>query len=198
MKGWLLLVAAFLLCPSCSSQNEITCSPPRISNGSFRPQRTTYQDGDLIRIQCDHGFNFEADNAEKVVECTRNGWSRSPKCVEITCNPPGIANGSFQPQRTIYQDGDLIQIQCDPGFNFEPHNAEKVVECTRNGWSRSPKCVEITCQADYIEHGTILSVKNIYKEADRIRFSCDEGYTHVDRSDALCTENGWGTKLQCI
>ncbi|KAM6455903.1 complement factor H-like [Liasis olivaceus] len=138
MKGRLLLVAAFLLWPSCSSPSEITCNPPRISNGSFRPQRTAYQDGDLIRFQCDHGFNFEADNAEKVVECTRNGWSPSPKCVEITC------------------------------------------------------------QADYIEHGTILSVKNIYKEGDRIRFSCDEGYTHVDRSDALCTENGWGPKVQCV
>lgn len=60
---------------------EITCNSPRISNGSFRPQTTLYHDGDLIRILCDNGFTFEPDNGEKVVECTRNGWSPSPKCV---------------------------------------------------------------------------------------------------------------------
>ncbi|KAG8132756.1 hypothetical protein E2320_010599, partial [Naja naja] len=53
----------------------------------------------------------------------------------------------------------------------------------------------ITCQADYIENGNLLSQKFIYKEGER--FSCNEGYTDVNGPDALCTENGWSTKLQC-
>lgn len=57
--------------------------------------------------------------------------------------------------------------------------------------------VEITCETVYIQNGNVLFPKPTYKEGEWIRFSCNEGYTYVDRPDALCTENGWGTTLQC-
>ncbi|XP_015677102.1 complement factor H-like [Protobothrops mucrosquamatus] len=118
--------------------------------------------------------------------------------AEITCSSPRISNGSFRPKRSIYYDRDLIQIQCNNGFTFEPDNGGQVVECTKKGWSPPPKCVlEMTCQIDHIEHGTILSAKFVYKEGERIWFSCNEGYRYVGRPDALCTKNGWSTKPQC-
>ncbi|KAK9403971.1 complement factor H-like [Crotalus adamanteus] len=102
--------------PNCK---EITCNSPRVSNGSFRPQRTAYHDGDLIRIRCDSGFVFKPDNGGQVVECTKNGWSPPAKCVpKNACGlPPRRANEQPTEQwdAETFVHGHIISYKCRPG-----------------------------------------------------------------------------------
>ncbi|KAM3841644.1 complement factor H-like [Vipera latastei] len=170
-----------------------------VKDGMDASENIFVQRGHSIELICRTGYVLAADSSQSasIIHCDGT-TPMIPKCKEIICNSPRILNGSFRPKRSIYRDGDLIQIQCNNGFTFEPDNRGQVVECTKNGWSPPSKCVlEITCQANHIEHGTILSPNSIYKEGERIQFSCNEGYRYVDRPDALCTKNGWSTKLQC-
>ncbi|XP_060546065.1 complement factor H-related protein 1-like isoform X2 [Pantherophis guttatus] len=185
--------------PCMIPKAELERQKIEVKDGMDASENTFVQRGHSIELTCKTGYVLAANASQSasVIHC--NGTPPViPNCKEITCNSPRVLNGSFRPIKNIYHDGDLIRIQCDSGFILETDYGGKVVECTENGWSPSPKCVfEITCQADYIEHGTILSPKVIYKEGERIRFSCNEGYTYVDRPDALCTETGWSTILQC-
>ncbi|ETE59733.1 Coagulation factor XIII B chain, partial [Ophiophagus hannah] len=119
------------------------------------------------------------------------------KCPPIA--PPRnmrIIQGDKSQMNEDFLAGDLVIFGCIGNLKIKGSNK---ITCTADGtWSTPvPECIEITCRADYIENGNILSQKFIYKEDERVRFSCNEGYTHVDRPDALCTEDGWNTKLQC-
>ncbi|XP_060546066.1 complement factor H-related protein 1-like isoform X3 [Pantherophis guttatus] len=192
--------------PCMIPKAELERQKIEVKDGMDASENTFVQRGHSIELTCKTGYVLAANASQSasVIHCNGtppvipNCKAYDLFCPEITCNSPRVLNGSFRPIKNIYHDGDLIRIQCDSGFILETDYGGKVVECTENGWSPSPKCVfEITCQADYIEHGTILSPKVIYKEGERIRFSCNEGYTYVDRPDALCTETGWSTILQC-
>ncbi|KAM6453979.1 complement factor H isoform 2-T2 [Liasis olivaceus] len=182
----------------------ISCGHPGDSDyASFELVRGDgFTFGARVTYTCNEGYKMLSQYDYR--DCRANGWTNEvPHCEINKCFPVATpANGRIVQGAKVQLDqdflsGDIVIFGCTGSFKIQ--GADKIT-CTADGtWSAPvPECIEITCQADYIEHGTILSVKNIYKQGDRIRFSCDEGYTHVDRSDALCTENGWGTKLQCI
>ncbi|XP_063154466.1 complement factor H isoform X2 [Candoia aspera] len=157
--------------------------------------------GARVVYTCDEGYKMLSQYDYR--DCRANGWTNDvPHCEVNKCFPVAppangrIVQGAKAQVDDDFLSGDIVIFGC-PG-TFKIKGADKIT-CKGDGtWSAPvPECIEITCQADYIQHGTILSLKNIYKEGERIRFSCDEGYTYVDRSDALCTESGWGTKLEC-
>ncbi|XP_070586728.1 complement factor H-like isoform X2 [Erythrolamprus reginae] len=162
------------------------------------PENIFVQHGLSIELTCKTGYVLAANSSQStfLIHCDGR-LPLIPKCKEITCNSPRISNGTFRPQRTIYHDGDLIRIRCDPEFTIKPDDREKVVECTKNGWSPPPKCIKTTCQTHPIKNGNLLSPKLIYKVGERVQFSCNTGYRYIDRPDALCTETGWSSKLQC-
>ncbi|KAM6453988.1 complement factor H-like isoform 2-T2 [Liasis olivaceus] len=202
MKGRLLLVAAFLLWPSCSSQNEITCNPPRISNGSFQPQRTTYQDGDLIRIQCDHGFNFEADNAEKVVECTRNGWSPSPKSipVEHTCEKVSLLHGFFVQRQQRFHLNDKARYKCRDDYTTPEGKSEGETKCLAEGWTPEPKCIK-TCSKPLAGAFTLNTTKSVFLPGDELDYECKEGLETIKNTigdTIVCGEQGWEPTPGCL
>uniref|UniRef100_A0A670Y8S2 Sushi domain-containing protein n=1 Tax=Pseudonaja textilis TaxID=8673 RepID=A0A670Y8S2_PSETE len=162
---------------------EITCNSPRISNGSFRPQRTLYHDGDLIRILCDSGFTFEPDNGEKVVECTRNGWSPSPKCVTLggKCGlPPVVENGDIlDSPKPIYFPSETVTYQCQ---NFYTMEGSPRVTCQNGHWSQPPTC-RVACTANE-EDMRVRNIKLRWSNRDKIysedgttvEFVCLRGY----------------------
>lgn len=61
--------------------------------------------------------------------------------LEIVCSPPRIPNGNFRPQEDNYIVGDIITIQCNPGYHFKTLTGKSTAECTKNGWVPDPGCV---------------------------------------------------------
>ncbi|KAL7984829.1 hypothetical protein Chor_003399, partial [Crotalus horridus] len=154
-EGFVLVAPSVRMCvdgymelPLCISE---PCVIPRadlenqmikLKDGIDVPENTFVQRGHSIELTCRTGYVLAVDSSQSasIIHC--DGTTPViPKCKEITCNSPRISNGSFRPQRTIYHVEDLIRIRCDNGFTFKPDNGEKVVECTKNGWSPPPKCV---------------------------------------------------------
>ncbi|KAH1166327.1 hypothetical protein KIL84_015499 [Mauremys mutica] len=67
-------------------------------------------------------------------------WAFCAKGQEITCDPPAVTNGTFQPQKRVFREDDVIRVDCNRGFHFDTDNREKTAECTKNGWLPIPRC----------------------------------------------------------
>ncbi|XP_063154459.1 complement factor H-related protein 5-like [Candoia aspera] len=198
MKNPLFLVAAFLLWPCCSSQNEITCNPPRISNGSFRPQRTIYHDGDLLRILC----NFEPDNGEQVVECTRNGWSPSPKCVAVqnTCEKVSVPQGFFVQRQQHFLINEAARYLCHNGYTTPEGGTEGQTRCLEEGWNPEPKCIK-TCPKPSADLFILNSTKSVFFSGDELQYECKEGLETLKKTTGdtvVCSEEGWQPTPACL
>ncbi|XP_039184113.1 complement factor H-related protein 1-like isoform X1 [Crotalus tigris] len=181
--------------PKCK---EITCNSPRISNGSFRPQRTIYHNEDLIRIRCDNGFTFKPDNGEKVVECTKNGWSPPPKCVKKSCGPPPeIHNASLQQEdREEYDPGEIINYKCNRGFYAEG-NASKT--CRKGEWMGSFTCVDVRCSSPpQIQNGRIVNIiKETYLPQEKVQYRCNPRYALLGSPFVKCLKKRWSQAPRC-
>ncbi|KAG8132753.1 hypothetical protein E2320_010598, partial [Naja naja] len=181
--------------PKCK---EITCNSPRISNGSFRPQRTLYHDGDLIRILCDSGLTFEPDNGEKVVECTRNGWSPSPKCVNTNfTEPPTVENAEIvDDTMKKYMNGEKINYQCKDGFEI---SGSSTIVCTENKCSRFPRCKDVRCSSPpEIQNGQIANViKEKYLPQEKVYYRCNPGYALLGTPFITCLKKHWTQRPGC-
>ncbi|XP_026559006.1 complement factor H [Pseudonaja textilis] len=157
--------------------------------------------GARVTYTCNEGYKMLSQYNHR--DCRANGWTNEvPHCETNKCppiTPPRngrIIQGEKSQMNEDFLYGDLVIFGCIENFKIKGSNK---ITCTADGtWSTPvPECIEIICMVDYIENGNILSQTSTYKEGQRVRFSCNEGYTHFDRPDALCTENGWDTVLQC-
>ncbi|XP_070602464.1 complement factor H-like isoform X6 [Erythrolamprus reginae] len=190
--------------PKCK---EITCNSPRLSHGTFRPQRTIYHNEDLIRIRCDTGFTFEPDNGEKVVECTKNGWSPPPKCFRnwrfvssinlgATCHTPPIVENARISEDTIkkYTNGEKITYQCNDGFEI---SGSATVTCRQNNWSRLPRCQDVRCSSPpEIQNGQIVGdIKEKYFPQEKVYYQCSTRYTFLGSSFITCLKKRWEQQL---
>ncbi|XP_070602443.1 coagulation factor XIII B chain-like isoform X1 [Erythrolamprus reginae] len=184
--------------PKCK---EIRCNPPGISNGYFRSRRTIYYDGDLIRIRCDSGFILENDNGEKVIECTKNGWSPSPKCIQIQCPTPEVTNGDIEPRQTQYVYNNEIEITCSKRFLFKVIRRKYTSICTANGWDPSLplQCHEIECSLPQVEFGRIQPSQPLYRNNEEIEITCSRWpfVTRNRKKVSKCTANGWDPPVSC-
>ncbi|XP_070602461.1 complement factor H-related protein 1-like isoform X4 [Erythrolamprus reginae] len=186
---------------------EITCNSPRLSHGTFRPQRTIYHNEDLIRIRCDTGFTFEPDNGEKVVECTKNGWSPPPKCFRnwrfvssinlgATCHTPPIVENARISEDTIkkYTNGEKITYQCNDGFEI---SGSATVTCRQNNWSRLPRCQDVRCSSPpEIQNGQIVGdIKEKYFPQEKVYYQCSTRYTFLGSSFITCLKKRWEQQL---
>ncbi|XP_053549739.1 uncharacterized protein LOC128641198 [Bombina bombina] len=57
---------------------------------------------------------------------------------------------------------------------------------------------EISCQKPQISKGVVTNPKNIYKEDDRISYSCNPGFKSERNAEATCTGNGWSPEPSCV
>ncbi|XP_070602452.1 complement factor H isoform X2 [Erythrolamprus reginae] len=157
--------------------------------------------GARVEYTCIEGYKMLSQFNYR--DCRANGWTNEIPHCEINKCPPlalpenmRIIQGAKFQMNEDFLYGDLVIFGCTGKLKIKGSNK---ITCTADGtWSAPvPECIEITCQAGPIENGNLLSPKLIYKEGERIRFSCNDGYTYIDRSDALCTETGWSSRLQC-
>ncbi|XP_067323697.1 complement factor H-related protein 5-like isoform X15 [Anolis sagrei] len=112
---------------------------------------------------------------------------------KITCEPPNIAHGGVRNSKTIYRDGERIQISCDDGYR--PADRDDAT-CTWDGWNTRVECIAIVCRQPQIDNGNIRPKQLLYQYQDSIDTSCEAGYRNTDTS--FCTAHGWQPPPACI
>ncbi|XP_026579200.1 complement factor H-like [Pseudonaja textilis] len=165
-----------------------------------------YHNGDLIRVQCDSGFTLETDNGGKVVECTKNGWSPSPKCVTKGCDYIRIENGRMTEYLEWYKpfpkwEGQTIDFRCDHGFvpaNQQTGQTWQRAACINSRYVPEPKCLKICDPSIHFDHGRFIHHDYIL-EGNNITFVCDSGYSPANQQSTItCTQKGWSPAPRCI
>ncbi|CAM5161533.1 unnamed protein product, partial [Natator depressus] len=135
-------------------------------------------------------------------------WAFCAQGQEITCDPPLVTNGTFQPQKRVFREEDVIRVDCNPGFHFETDNMEKTAECTKNGWLPIPRCILKLCDYPHIENGRLTGYYKNHSKKDfpvrlgvTIFYRCLDGY--VSKSESTwnlirCTADGWDPMPKCL
>ncbi|XP_033006976.1 complement factor H [Lacerta agilis] len=177
--------------------------PGDIQSGSFEiANENEFVFGARVVYRCDEGYKMLSHTNYR--DCRADGWSNDvPHCEVMKCFPvKAPENGRIV--MTGVQDldqeflfGQVLRFECSGSFKIQ---GSEQIFCTAHGnWSDNvPRCVEITCHEENIDHGYIINPKKLYKEGERVHFSCNNGYKHAERSDATCTRNGWSSRLACI
>ncbi|XP_054066774.1 complement factor H [Rissa tridactyla] len=187
--------------PYCT---EIICSPPRISNGNFRPQEDNYRVGDTITVQCKPGYHFKTLTGRSTAECTKNGWVPDPACVQKPCDYPVIENGRLSDALESYKYyyfpamfGQQADYHCNYGYSTPNEERWVRIVCSEMGWLPEPKCLK-KCDVRHLENGYFLRDQNIYKEGEKIYYFCNDDFHREHEGGVTCTKDGWSPPPRCI
>jgi len=121
--------------PSCKA---IQCPPPLPPKNGRLLDTGHYLVGNTVQYFCKEGFVLIG---EPVIRCTESGlWSHAPPFCKRACRFPGDPkNGRVTPVKFLYELGDRILIQCNPGY---VNMGRQRIQCTDTGkWSDTmPTC----------------------------------------------------------
>ncbi|KAM9283923.1 complement factor H [Morus bassanus] len=188
--------------PQCQ---EIICEVPKIEHGYVRSPKESYKESEQLQFACDEGYRY---SERPDVRCTESGWNPTPHCTETVCPTPRIPNGNFRPQEDKYIVGDIITVQCNPGYHFKTLTGKSTAECTKNGWVPDPGCVQKPCDYLAIENGklseTLENQKHRYfpmRSGQQIYYHCNDGYSTPSGDQwvlMVCSETGWSPEPKCL
>ncbi|XP_053065153.1 complement factor H isoform X4 [Acinonyx jubatus] len=153
-----------------------------------------YTFGQVVRFVCNSGFMLVGP-AE--IRCSTNGvWSgESPKCVEISCQKPEIANGNAVSLKKTYKENERFQYTCHQGYEY---SSKGDAICTALGWTPTPSCKEIICASPHIENGNYAPESIRYRSGDEITYNCKTGFDRSTQGNtATCTSRGWVPQPGC-
>lgn len=160
----------------------------------------SFEYGAKVVYTCNEGYRMIGEFNFR--ECDADGWTNDiPVCEVVKCLPMTdpengrVISSAFRPDQE-YSFGQVIKFECNPGFKLA---GPKELHCSENGvWSgEKPGCVEISCQRPEILHGEPTSLKNLYKEKERLQYKCFSGYSYSERAEAVCTQSGWMPYPSC-
>ncbi|XP_053500255.1 complement component receptor 1-like protein [Ictalurus furcatus] len=191
---------------TCSSNGTFQPSPPRCLRVSCeRPEipnsvriegkSPPYKYKNFVRYQCNKGYRM---NGSDYLTCKEDGWNPPPpQCNVITClKPPDIKNGTFNPQKELYEYGETVTWSCNQGFRL---GGASTISCTDDGtFETSPQCLDITCDSPSVPNA-VISGSSPYRYGVSVQISCNQGYRIEGSNKLTCAENGWTPSLpRCI
>ncbi|XP_042781868.1 complement factor H isoform X5 [Panthera leo] len=153
-----------------------------------------YTFGQVVRFACNSGFMLVGP-AE--IHCSTNGvWSgESPKCVEISCQKPEIANGNAASLKKTYKENERFQYTCHQGYEY---GSKGDAICTASGWTPTPSCKEFLCPSPNIQNGDYTPQSIRYRSGDEITYNCKPGFYPSNREKmATCTKTVWVPQPRC-
>ncbi|XP_072504418.1 complement factor H isoform X2 [Notamacropus eugenii] len=175
--------------------------PGDIQFGSFELlEDTEFLFGSRVEYKCDEGYQLASPINFRV--CEADGWSNDvPFCEVVKCSPVTapqngkISTSSLDPEQE-FTFGQVVQFECNPGFKLK---GPREIHCSTNGdWNeQEPQCVEISCKLPEVENGNVLAAKSVYKENERLQYTCNPGFAFSERGDATCTPYGWIPVMSC-
>ncbi|XP_058441562.1 complement factor H isoform X5 [Marmota monax] len=176
---------------------EISCTSPEIRNGYSVSLKKIYKENEIFQYKCNQGFeNSERGNAT----CTSSGWSPSPSCEEVTCNPPYIPNGVYSPQRIKHRTEDEIRYECKSGFY--PATRGNTAKCTSSGWIPPPRCSYSTGKCGPpppIDNGDLTSFPlPVYPTGSSVEYQCQSLYQLEGSKTVICRNGKWSNPPKCL
>ena len=188
--------------PFCS---QLECPPPNsIDHGTIIGNSRTV--GQVIRYNCDEGYKLQGISFRLCLH--QQMWSGSdPMCVPIKCQSPSPLNhGQIVTLESEYKFGDIIQYECNEGYNLI---GEAERECTsqesRGRWSSiAPTCTQVSCGPPNDINNAVISVlnDNSFLFGTMLSIECIDGYTSLSGKSvtSTCTSDGiWSvTFLECF
>ncbi|XP_009638602.2 complement factor H [Egretta garzetta] len=190
--------------PQCQ---ETICDVPKILHGQVRSPKEAYKESEQLQFACDEGYKY-GERAD--VKCTESGWNPTPYCIEAVCSPPRIPNGNFRPREDSYGVGDIITIQCNPGYRFKTLTGKTTAECTRDGWVPDPGCVQRPClppqpvecaDVPQLENQNLKIIKEgktMYLAGARFKYVSRSGYMLDGLSEITCSMGNWTSAPTCL
>ncbi|XP_060933532.1 complement factor H-like isoform X10 [Limanda limanda] len=184
----------------------ISCPVPVIENGRASEDVQDYKEHDILRFQCNPGFQPSEDRPSKCTKLgLRAGWSPAPECKPITCKLQllSLEGTEYDPSsKSEFSPGDTVTVTCGQSHWISDHlQASAVVSCKEDGqWSFRPVCQEVTCSNRRQQH---VSWWGVYrgqqkKLGDEVRYSCKSGYKKTGGApSARCTREGWKPDPLC-
>ncbi|XP_075038713.1 complement factor H-like isoform X2 [Mixophyes fleayi] len=178
---------------------EITCSPPVINKGKVSKLKlTNYKENELIQFTCDSGYKASR-NGETT--CTKAGWSPTPSCDEITCDPyQQVKNGKLIKDKDVYREGNTIKFVCDDYYTIE-HSPNDPRVCTSNGWSPPLSCINKKCERPEIKNGWLHSYYSFPSHPGAtVGYRCNTNFLTPNRREdgsIYCAATGWRPEPKC-
>ncbi|NXD77742.1 C4BPA protein, partial [Halcyon senegalensis] len=187
--------------PQC---RVIKCDNLKVENGrkisGFGP---SYRYRDSIVFECDPGY-FMVGSA--TVTCGEDdNWSPpKPTCEKIAeglCGAPKITHGAVSPEKSVYAEGESVQLKCSAHCKFPDGTEEMTVTCQgRNLWSSLQNCACGPAGSGFTPHinyGRVIDgQKPSYSVGDFITIECYAGYTlHGEARIQYIGENRWNPEV---
>ncbi|NXJ64234.1 CFAH factor, partial [Rostratula benghalensis] len=174
------------------------CDTSYLENGYFLRNQSVFNEDDKIKYRCNK--NFHAEQEDGVVTCTKNGWSPPPRCIyNNKCQNISFDNGYFTFERQTFNSQDAT-YRCHTGYVTPEGQQTGKVQCQKNRWTPSPKCIR-ACKT----HLKILNYpanKTVFMPEDTIEYACWEGYhtpNNMSTGSSTCGINGeWSPAPQCL
>ncbi|NWU99169.1 CR1L protein, partial [Upupa epops] len=183
--------------PQCK---VVKCENPRVENGrKIAGLGHSYSYRDSVEFMCDKGYVM---NGAALITCEEDStWSPpKPTCEKITevvCAAPNIAHGVVIPTKSVYGQGEAVQLRCNAYCAFSDDQKEMTVTCQgQNTWSSLPNCTcgpESVGSTPHISHGRVIEgQKPVYSVGDFITIECYSGYTlHGEPRIQYTGQNRW-------
>ncbi|XP_062305372.1 sushi, von Willebrand factor type A, EGF and pentraxin domain-containing protein 1 isoform X1 [Osmerus eperlanus] len=189
--GFLLQGAAVSVCQADGTWSEASPScrpahcnrPPSIPNGLIRGSDFGYEAE--VRYECEEGYTLSGP-ATRVCQSDGQWGGQGPRCDVVACDPPqDISHGYLKGSSFSYDD--VVEYVC-----FESYKVvgDPILRCSSQGqWVGTvPECRPCFCPALVLKYGVVLGRDNAC--GDRVFFRCDEGYTVLGPSQAVCEKDG--------
>ncbi|NXJ67178.1 CR1L protein, partial [Rostratula benghalensis] len=183
--------------PQC---RVVKCDNPRVENGrKITGFGHHYSYRDSVMFECEPGYFMIGSDT---IACGEdNTWSPPvPTCEKITavvCGAPNIKNGAVIPAKSMYEEGESIQIKCNVYCAFPDGTQDMTATCQgQNLWSSLQNCACESKGSDLtpsISHGRIIDgQKPSYSVGDFITIECYAGYAlHGEARIQYVGENQW-------
>uniref|UniRef100_A0A6I8N0T9 Sushi domain-containing protein n=1 Tax=Ornithorhynchus anatinus TaxID=9258 RepID=A0A6I8N0T9_ORNAN len=176
--------------------------PGDIQFGSFELTREKdFVYGSRVVYKCDEGYQMVSQTDFR--DCEADGWSNDIpfcdviKCLPVTAPKNGmiILSGNMDSDQEFHF-GQVVQFECNSNYKLE---GPKEIFCSTDGnWNEpQPTCVEISCEHPNLDNGKFVTAKSIYKENERLQYSCNSGFYYNERGDSICTKSGWNPNPSC-
>ncbi|XP_004756526.1 complement factor H isoform X1 [Mustela putorius furo] len=156
-------------------------------------QDQDYTFGHVVHFHCNSGYKLDGP-AE--IHCSANGvWSgETPKCVEISCQKPAIANGQFSSPKQVYKENERLQYKCNSGYEYSDRGD---AICTKSGWTPSPSCKEVVCGPPDIQNGDYTPKAIQYRPGSEITYFCKKDFYPTGTNRARCYGKHWDPSPKC-
>ncbi|XP_076734589.1 complement component receptor 1-like protein isoform X4 [Maylandia zebra] len=160
--------------------------------------------GDKAVLICNIGY-MPVGGGE--LTCGSQGWTgRLPVCEVTQCeSPPVVQDGSFSPNKDLYEYNDVIDYTCKKDYTVV---GSRQLHCSDDGTFKPepPKCISTAQNCPRPPKGENMDLKGndilltSFPDGTTVTFACNTGYKSAGGSPRItCTAGSWsplGLKCQ--